>query len=60
MEITTRRRLTALLVSAVRVNGSAVGYETGWVGCHQNVVRSWGAACSFPQGRQTPFRVEHL
>jgi hypothetical protein len=44
----------------VRVNGSAVRYETGWVGCAHNVVPSWGAACSFPQGRQTPFKVQHL
>jgi hypothetical protein len=44
----------------VRVNGSAVNYETGWVGCNHNVVPSWGAACSFGQGRQTPFKVQHL
>ena len=44
----------------VRVNGSAVHYETGWVGCNHNVVPSWGAACSFGQGRQTPFHLQHL
>jgi len=44
----------------VRVNGSAVSYETGWVGCNHNVVPSWGDACSYGQGRQTPFRVQHL
>lgn len=44
----------------VRVNGSAVHYETGWVGCHHNVVPSWGDACSFGQGRQTPFKLQHL
>jgi hypothetical protein len=44
----------------VRVNGSAVKYESGWVGCAHTIVRSWGAACSFGQGRQTPFRVRHL
>lgn len=44
----------------VRVNGSAVHYETGWVGCNHNVVPSFGAACTFPQGHQTPFRVQHL
>jgi hypothetical protein len=43
----------------VRVNGSAVHYETGWVGCNHNVVPSWGDACSFGQGRQTPFKVQH-
>lgn len=44
----------------VRVNGSAVDYETGWVGCAHNVVPSWAAACSFGQGRQTPFKIQHL
>jgi hypothetical protein len=44
----------------VRVNGSAVHYETGWVGCAHNVVPSWGAACSYGQGRQTPFKLQHL
>ena len=44
----------------VRVNGSAVHYETGWVGCNHNVVPSWPDACSFGQGRQTPFKVQHL
>jgi hypothetical protein len=44
----------------VRVNGSAVHYETGWVGCHHNVVPSWADACSFGQGHQTPFKVQHL
>jgi hypothetical protein len=44
----------------VRVNGSAVHYETGWVGCAHNVVASWAAACSFGQGHQTPFRLQHL
>jgi hypothetical protein len=44
----------------VRVNGSAVRYETGWVGCAHNVVQSWAAACSFGQGRQTPFKLQHL
>jgi hypothetical protein len=44
----------------VRVNGSAVRFETGWVGCNHNVVPSWGAACSFGQGHQTPFHLQHL
>jgi hypothetical protein len=44
----------------VRVNGRAVHYETGWVGCAHNVVPSFGAACTFPQGRQTPFKLQHL
>ena len=44
----------------VRVNGSAVGYESGWVGCAHNVVPSWAEACSDGQGRQTRFRIQHL
>lgn len=44
----------------VRVNGSAVHYETGWVGCNHAVVPSWADACSFGQGHQTPFRLQHL
>ncbi|MGC4112446.1 MAG: carboxypeptidase regulatory-like domain-containing protein [Nocardioides sp.] len=44
----------------VRVNGSAVHYESGWVGCAHKVVPSWGAACSFGQGHQTPFFIQHL
>ena len=44
----------------VRVNGSAVRYETGWVGCAHKVVPSWGDACSFGQGHQTPFKLQHL
>jgi len=44
----------------VRVNGSAVHYETGWVGCAHNVVQSWAAACSFGQGRYTAFKLQHL
>lgn len=44
----------------VRVNGRAVGYESGWVGCNHRVVQSWGAACSYGQGRQTPFFIQHL
>ncbi|MGA8248510.1 MAG: hypothetical protein WB797_16510 [Nocardioides sp.] len=43
----------------VRVNGSAVHYETGWVGCNHHVVPSWADACSFGQGHQTPFRIQH-
>jgi len=44
----------------VRVNGSAVHYETGWVGCNHNVVPTFGDACTYGQGRQTAFRVQHL
>ncbi|MCW2787284.1 MAG: hypothetical protein JWP74_3801 [Marmoricola sp.] len=44
----------------VRVNGRAVHYETGWVGCAHNVVPSFGAACTFSHGHQTPFKLQHL
>jgi hypothetical protein len=44
----------------VRVNGRAIHYETGWVGCGHYVVQSWPAACSFGQGRQTPFKLQRL
>ena len=44
----------------VRVNGRAVHYETGWVGCTNKVVQSWAQSCSHGQGRQDPFRLQHL
>lgn len=44
----------------VRVNGAAVHYESGWVGCNHNIVQSWGQACSYGQGHQTPFHLQHL
>jgi hypothetical protein len=43
----------------VRVNGRAVHFETGWVACNHKVVQSWGEACSYGQGRQTPFFLQH-
>jgi hypothetical protein len=44
----------------VRVNGHAVNFESGWVACNHKVVHSWGDACSYGQGRQTPFYLQHL
>lgn len=44
----------------VRVNGRDVHFESGWVACNHHVVQSWGAACSYGQGRQTPFYLQHL
>jgi hypothetical protein len=44
----------------VRVVGRAVDYESGWVACNHKVVHSWGEACSYGQGRQTPFLLQHL
>jgi hypothetical protein len=42
----------------VRVNGRAVGFETGWVGCSNKVVQSWALSCSHGQGRQTRFFLQ--
>jgi hypothetical protein len=36
---------------ALRINGSAKGYETGFRACNAQVVPSWGAACGSPLGR---------
>jgi hypothetical protein len=45
----------------VRANGSAVNYESGWFSCAHTIVKSWGAACSFGQGRQsTAWKIQHL
>jgi hypothetical protein len=44
----------------VRVNGHAVHFETGWVGCNNHVVHSWGDSCSHGQGHQDPFLIQHL
>jgi len=44
----------------VRANGRAVSYETGWFGCNRTIVQSWGAACSWGQGRQGTFKIQHL
>jgi hypothetical protein len=44
----------------VRANGRAVNYETGWFGCNRTIVQSWGAACSWGQGRQGTFKIQHL
>ena len=43
-----------------RANGRAVSYETGWFGCSRGIVQSWGAACSWGQGRQGTFKIQHL
>jgi hypothetical protein len=36
---------------ALRINGSAKGYETGFRACNAQVVPTWGAACASPLGR---------
>ena len=35
----------------LRLNGSAVGYESGYRACNAQVVPTWGAACASPIGR---------
>jgi Carboxypeptidase regulatory-like domain len=45
---------------AVKVNGSGKGYETGYVGCGNAVVPTWGEACSQGAGRLGRIRLEHL
>ena len=42
----------------VRVNGHAVGFEAGWVGCNNKVVQSWANSCSHGQGPQTRFFLQ--
>jgi hypothetical protein len=44
----------------VRVNGRAVGFESGWAACNHKIVPSWADACSYSQGRQTPLFIQHL
>lgn len=44
----------------IRVNGRARGYETGWVGCHNGVVPTWGAACAGGPGRLGRIRLDRL
>ena len=44
----------------VRVNGHAVNFETGWAACNHKIVQTWGQACSYGQGRQTPLYLQHL
>jgi Carboxypeptidase regulatory-like domain len=36
---------------ALRINGSAKSYETGFRACNAQVVPTWGAACASPLGR---------
>lgn len=42
----------------VRVNGHAVGFEAGWVGCNNKVVQSWANSCSHGQGPQARFFLQ--
>ena len=35
----------------LKINGSAKGYETGWVGCTNQVWPTWGEACGAPLGK---------
>lgn len=45
---------------AVKLNGSSVGYETGFLGCAHGVVPAWGDACSYGTGKIGKARLDHL
>lgn len=46
---------------AVRVNGQARGFETGWVTCSPHrVVPTWGQACSQGATQLGRIRLDHL
>jgi hypothetical protein len=45
---------------ALRLNGSARGFETGWRACDGTVVPSWGAACQSPIGRIGRVKLDRL
>ena len=62
-----RFRLAAIPSEEVglKVNGSSVGFETGWMSCFREaagvyqVVATWGAACSHAPGPlEGPVRVD--
>jgi hypothetical protein len=45
---------------ALKFNGSAVGYETGYRDCGGTVVATWGEACASPLGYIGLVRLNHL
>lgn len=44
----------------LRVNGAAKNYESGWVGCDNQVYQLWENACGGPLGRAGRIFLEHL
>jgi hypothetical protein len=44
----------------LKINGSGVGYETGFRDCGGTVVATWGAACASPIGRIGKVRLDRL
>ncbi len=45
---------------ALKINGSSIGYETGFRACGGTVVATWGAACASPIGRIGNVRLDRL
>ena len=44
----------------MKVNGSAKGFETGWLACANTVVHGWPEACGAPLGRAGKVRLDKL
>ena len=45
---------------AIKFNGSARGYETGFLACDHSVVPTYGAACTFGTGREGRALLDRL
>jgi hypothetical protein len=43
----------------LRVNGTAVSYEVGWLSCSHTVVPTWGQACSFAPSHLGSIKLDH-
>jgi hypothetical protein len=45
---------------AIKFNGSAKSYETGFLACNHSVVPTYGQACTFAPGHEGQARLQHL
>jgi len=45
---------------AIKFNGRGQGFETGFLGCGNRVVPTWGEACSHGTGRLGPARMDAI
>lgn len=45
---------------AIKLNGRKQGFETGFLGCGNKVVATWGEACSHGTGRLGPARMDAI
>lgn len=45
---------------SIRVNGRAVGFETGYFACNHTIVATWGESCSQGAGRLGKYRIDRL